>query len=168
MPSTLLKFVGLGSIAAAGGGITLGAMKFSGTEKPTPKSVEAPSESEEVVPPIPTEPTCVIYEAKEPVKKDGVDEFTELLKKFENKEEFFKELQVRRSTNESGLKAELDDACKNLNNKRSVNGNIYLWYGRSGSQETWIYATRMHDKNVDWVNKEGIIKSFETRNTQDR
>ncbi|AEW45707.1 hypothetical protein MHC_04255 [Mycoplasma haemocanis str. Illinois] len=166
MSYSLLKLAGLGGlVVAAGGGMVLGTMKFSSTEKSTPKVIGTVVQRKNPVlssVPIPEGPACIIYEAK---KRDGVDEFTEILRKFENKEEFFKELQTRQSVNDNALKAELDDACNNRNGKKNINGHVYLWYGPNGQgKNTWFYATRMHDKGIDWSNR--AIKTYETRNPQ--
>ncbi|AEG73376.1 hypothetical protein MHF_1133 [Mycoplasma haemofelis Ohio2] len=161
MSYELLKFAGLGGVAtAAGGGITVGAMKLiESSNKSTPAKEELKSPEATTL----REVRCVIYEAKKPEEESGVKKFKELLKKFESKEKFFEELTSRPSS-EGGdtFKNEVSNACENKDGKKNVGGNVYVWYEESGTNKTWTYDLQMHG-DTDWVKETGITKTFENK-----
>ncbi|AEG73374.1 hypothetical protein MHF_1131 [Mycoplasma haemofelis Ohio2] len=164
--SYLLKAVTLGGIGAAGGGVAFGSSLISGFESKTPKTAKTKEKEPEASTPEAPKPetTCVIYEAKKPEN----NEFKKLLKKFEGVEAFFAEIVKRPSNtnNEATVKSEVSNACENTGTQRNVKGNVYVWYETSTSGNKWVYSTTMHTGNIDWVNKDGITKSFETVGTQ--
>ncbi|CBY93083.1 hypothetical protein HF1_10750 [Mycoplasma haemofelis str. Langford 1] len=162
-----------GATATIGGGIiasTLVSSEAKDNPTTTYNKTSNHIETEEILPQLtesldsPKAPACTIYEAKERIEESGSKKFKELLKKFSTREEFFKELESRPSSGGESFKTEIDNACNNQHNKRNVNGNVYVWYGKLNQSQTWIYSLEMNNQ-TDWVQESGVTKTFETQRT---
>ncbi|AEG73363.1 hypothetical protein MHF_1120 [Mycoplasma haemofelis Ohio2] len=166
MAYVALKIVGLGSSAAAiGGGLAAGSSAFSGnTEsqvKPEKvKHQDIPNDpvlsfEENKEPTLPPQKSCVVYEMEEPTPKGSTNnrKFTKIKQKFGGKGAFLEALQQKGTLwNNDELKSKSETRC-------NEGKDTYIWWGNTNNGNTWIYASDMNEKGVDWTKDPDVIKN---------
>ncbi|CBY93075.1 hypothetical protein HF1_10670 [Mycoplasma haemofelis str. Langford 1] len=144
-----------GGTAAAGGGIVAGASSVFGSQGEPSEKPKVKNHVEETPPVAPTpkesapESSCIVWEAEDPKGTPNNRSFKKLLEKYKSKDDFFQKWgDGSDRPMQNGFKDEIEKACKGTNDKKNVDGRVYVWWMSSSNK--WIYAGDMHDGNHKW------------------